>query len=185
MRYPHMPTMLVGDPTEAVHSELIVPTIERYFRIEHKARLGGGVAYLLLTHNDSIQSRSQDEIDAAVQTVMAADASLTVAHPETTLFAYIVARAEPSSLVDTEQLAKWTAAEDERERLAGAAGGRYYPPTAIGAVAEALVVAEDAAANAGPAARDAVIATTSGRTLARVLATRLRARISARIRRRR
>ena len=97
---------------------------------------------------------------------MAADAALTDADPETTLFAYIVARADPSSLADTERLAAWTAAEDERERLAGSAGGRYYPPTAVGAVAEALVVAEDAIANAGPADRDAVIATTSGRTLA-------------------
>ena len=185
MRYPHMPTMLVGDPTEAVHSELIVPTIERYFRIEHRARLGGGIAYLLLTHNDAIQGRSQDEVDEAVQAVMAADAALTDADPETTLFAYIVARADPASLDDTERLAAWTAAEDERERLAGTAGGRYYPPTAVGAVAEALVVAEDAIANAGPADRDAVIATTSGRTLVRVLATRIGVRIRSRIRRRR
>ena len=43
-----------------------------------------------------------------------------------------------------------------------ARAGVYYPPTAIGAVSEALVVAEDAIANAGPADRDAVIATTSG-----------------------
>ena len=49
----------------------------------------------------------------------------------------------------------------------------YYPPTAIGAVAEALVVAEDAVANAARPTRDAVLATTSGRELARVLATRI------------
>ena len=175
MRYPHMPTMLVGDPTEAVHSELIVPTIQRYFRIEHHARLGGGVAYLLLTHNDAIQGRSQDDVDDAVQAVMTADAALTDAAPDTTLFAYIVARADPASLADTEVLSTWTAAEDDRERLANTSGGRYYPPTAIGAVAEALVVAEDAIVNAGPADRDAVIATTSGRTLARVLVARVHA----------
>jgi SAM-dependent methyltransferase len=185
MRYPHIPTMLVGDPTEAVHSELIVPTIERYFRIEHHARLGGGIAYLVLTHNDAIHAGTTHEVGEAVRAVMAADGALTDAHPETTLFAYIVARAEPSSLADNRRLAAWTEAEEERERAVGAAGGRYYPPTAVGAVAEALVVAEDAVANAGPADRDAVIATTSGRTLARVLADRLRARISARIRRRR
>ena len=36
---------------------------------------------------------------------MAADGALTDAHPETTLFAYIVARADPASLADTERLA--------------------------------------------------------------------------------
>ncbi|MGH9134740.1 MAG: class I SAM-dependent methyltransferase, partial [Ilumatobacteraceae bacterium] len=185
MRYPHMPTMLVGDPTEAVHSELIVPTIERYFRIEHHARLGGGIAYLLLTHNDAIHASDQHDIDGAIEAVMDADAALTEAHPDTTLFAYIVARADPTSLADRERLATWTAAEDDRERRAAATGGVYYPPTAIGAVAEALVVAEDAAASPAPADRDAVIATTPGRTLVRVLAARLWARISGRIRRRR
>jgi SAM-dependent methyltransferase len=184
MRYPHLPTMLVDDPTEAVHSELIVPTIERYFRIEHHARVGGGIAYLLLTHNDAIHARSQDDIDGAVEAVMAADGALTDAHPETTLFAYIVARVDPSSLADHERLAEWTAEEDDRERRAATAGGVYYPPTAIGAVTEALVVAEDAVAKPGPA-RDVVLAGTPGRVLARVLASRLRARLSARTRRRR
>ena len=184
MRYPHMPTMLVDDPTEAVHSELIVPTIERYFTIEHHARLGGGVGYLLLTHNDAIQSRSHDEIDGAVQAVMAADSELTDAHPETTLFSYIVAKPNPASLADRGRLAEWTAAEDDRESRAADTGGVYYTPTAIGAMSETLVIAENAVASPGPA-REVVLATTPGRELVRVLAARLRARISARIRRRR
>ena len=184
MRYPHLPTMMAGDPTEAVHSELIVPTIERYFRIEHHARLGGGVGYLLLTHNEAIHSRSQGDVDDAVQAVMAADGALTDAHPETTLFSYIVARPEKEVLADTGRLAEWTAAEDDRERRAAEAGGAYYPPTALGAISEALVVAENAASSPGPA-REVVLAGTPGRVLAQVLGTRLRAKVSARIRRRR
>ena len=105
MRYPHMPTMLVGDPTEAVHSELIVPTIERYFRIEHHARLGGGVAYLLLTHNDAIQARSQDEVDEAVQAVMAADARSPMPTRRPRCSRTSSPAPNPASLADTEQLA--------------------------------------------------------------------------------
>jgi SAM-dependent methyltransferase len=184
MRYPHMPTMLVDDPTEAVHSELIVPTIERYFTIEHHARLGGGVGYLLLTHNDAIQSRSHDEIDDAVQAVMAADGDLTDTYPETTLFSYIVAKPNAAALADRDRLAQWTSDEDDRERRAAEAGGVYYTPTAIGALSETLVIAENAVSNPGPA-REVVIASTPGRELVRVLAARVRARVSARIRRRR
>jgi SAM-dependent methyltransferase len=184
MRYPHLPTMLAGDPTEAVHSELIVPTVERYFRIEHHARLGGGVGYLLLTHNKAIHGRSQDDVDGAVQSVMSADAALTDAHPESTLFAYIVARPNPAALADEKRLAEWTAEEDDRERRAAEDGGVYYPPTALAAISEALVVAENAASAPGPA-REVVLAGTPGRVLAQVLAARLRARLSARTRRRR
>jgi SAM-dependent methyltransferase len=186
MCYPHLPTMLAGDPTEAVHSELIVPTIERYFRIEHHARLGGGVGYLLLTHNKAIHGRPQTDagVDRAVESVMAADGALTDAHPESTLFSYIVAKPNPETLTDAARLAEWTAAEDDRERKAAEAGGVYYPPTALGAVSEALVIAENAASSPGPA-REVVLAGTPGRVLAQVLATRLRARISARTRRRR
>ena len=60
MTYPHLPTMMVGDPTEAVHSELILPTMERYFRIEHRHDLGGGVAYLLLTHDQALRDLPPD-----------------------------------------------------------------------------------------------------------------------------
>jgi SAM-dependent methyltransferase len=177
MRYPHLPTMLAGDPSEAVHSELIVPTIERYFRIEHHARVGGGVGYLLLTHNQAIHSRTADEIDEAVRIVMDADAALTAAHPESTLFAYIVARPDRDSLADPDRLAAWTAEEDERERRAAAAGGVYYPPTAIAALSDAILAAQNEL-------RAEVLATTPARTLARVLADRVRRRLPAKVRER-
>ena len=34
MTYPDLPTMLRDDPTEAIHSELIVETLHRYFHVE-------------------------------------------------------------------------------------------------------------------------------------------------------
>ena len=41
LAYPPMPVMLVVDPTEAVHSELIVDTFERYFTAGQYTALGG------------------------------------------------------------------------------------------------------------------------------------------------
>ena len=51
MSYPHLPTMLQHDPTEAIHSELIVETLHRYFHVERFVPLGGAIAYPLLTFN--------------------------------------------------------------------------------------------------------------------------------------
>src|SRR5262245_24596989 len=45
LRYPHLPTMLVTDPSEAVHSELIEITMGRYFDIRYRRTLGGAIAY--------------------------------------------------------------------------------------------------------------------------------------------
>lgn len=179
MSYPHLPTMLAGDPTEAVHSELIVPTIERYFHVEHRRDVGGGVAYLLLTHNTTLHALSPDESAAHVRTVMAADAELTAADPNTTLFSYIVARPDKSVLDDAARLAEWSASEEERERDAAANGGIYYPRTAIAALAESLAgvgVPHDAGDAITP---DAVLAHTPGRVLGRVLLARVRARLAA------
>jgi hypothetical protein len=52
LHYPHLPAMLIGDPTEAVHSELIRPVMSRYFELEIDRPLGGALAYPLLTFND-------------------------------------------------------------------------------------------------------------------------------------
>ena len=49
--YPPIPVMLMVDPTEAVHSELIVETFRRYFSEGQFTALGGAIAYPLLTHN--------------------------------------------------------------------------------------------------------------------------------------
>jgi SAM-dependent methyltransferase len=137
--YPHLPTMLVSDPTEAIHAELIMPVMRRYFEVEHFRALGGGVAYPVLTFNRAVFSRPQEEVTPAVEQVLAADEAWTDADPEgRTLFGYVIARPRRSALSDAEQLAAWTAEEDDRERLAASAGGRYYPDTFLSALYEDL-----------------------------------------------
>ncbi|HVL51772.1 MAG TPA: class I SAM-dependent methyltransferase [Actinomycetota bacterium] len=179
MQYPHLPSMLSADPTEAIHSELILPVMERYFQVEYFRNLGGGLAYLLLTHNDALHSKPVNEVAGYVDMVMQADAALTDADPATSLFAYWVARPNPHRVSDPGTLEAWAAEEADREAAAAERGGLYYPPTAIGSLSQELTAARVAVLP--PAARASVIAGTPGRELARVLLARLQTRVRVRI----
>ncbi|QGG96809.1 class I SAM-dependent methyltransferase [Actinomarinicola tropica] len=137
MTYPHLPTMLVDDPTEAVHSELIEETVRRYFEVEQWEDLGGAIAYLLLTHNARLHARPHDETDEWVRLVLDHDRVFTAAHPEHNLFAFFLARPRHDVLAETEQLATWSAEEERREAAAGDAGS-YYPPTSLQLLTQAL-----------------------------------------------
>ena len=175
MRYPLLPAMVEGDPTEAIHSELILSTMERYFDLDHRRDLGGGVGYLLLTHNDALHALPPEQAEPHVRIVMEADALLTAAEPSTSLFAYVIARPRQGALDDTGQLAAWTAEEDAREAAAADAGGYYYPRTAVAALAEPL---GGLMANAdGTIAPDELLARVSGRDIVGVLGLRLRIRL--------
>ena len=131
LTYPHLPTFLVDDPTEAIHSELVMDTTRRYFDLDVFRPLGGAVAYPLLTFNDAIHQASENDRRDAVKAVLDADEVFTEAHPESTLFAVFWGRPRHDVLHDRERLARWTAEEDEREARAAANGGRYYRPTML------------------------------------------------------
>jgi len=141
LRYPHLPTMLATDPTEAIHSELILETFGRYFSFSEFTPLGGAIAYPLLTHN----ARMFEATDAAEQStwlrrIMEADDSFLVEHPDSSLFAYFSGRPKKSVLSETDQLATWEAEENERERLAAENAGEYY---VRGALPTALIALEE------------------------------------------
>jgi ubiquinone/menaquinone biosynthesis C-methylase UbiE len=91
--YPHLPTMLVTDPTEAIHSDLIVNSVARYFKIVEKHDVGGGIAYELLTHNTSLNQKtlssrnSKKHIDRLVKL----DAILTKLKVVPVFFSYFIA----------------------------------------------------------------------------------------------
>jgi SAM-dependent methyltransferase len=156
--YPHLPTMLVTDPTEAIHAELIMPVMRRYFDIEYFRALGGGVAYPVLTFNKAFFSRPPEEVAPAVEQVLAADAAWTDADPEgRTLFGYVVSRPRRAPRAEPGQLAAWTREEEERERAAAATGGRYYPDTFLSVLYERLDQAQRGLAGAA-AERDQALA---------------------------
>lgn len=133
MYYPHLVTMLELDPTEAIHSELILSTMRRYFTIDELVPLGGAVAYQLLTHNQKIFAADDDDAERAevIDRILAADDEFTAGDPDRTWFAYIVATPNKAVLDDHEQLAEWTREEDEREGAAQANGGEYYEHTTL------------------------------------------------------
>ena len=132
MSYPHVPTMLQFDPTEAVHSELIVETMHRYFHVERFVPLGGAIAYPILTHNERLFAcEDKAEQTAWVEEVLRVDEEFLNEHPESTLFAYVAATPNKDVLAQTGVLAEWEQEENDREERARATGGTYYPSTAL------------------------------------------------------
>ena len=129
--YPHVPTMLATDPSEAVHSELFDEVLHRHFDVLETVRLGGGIAYVLLFQNAVLQAEQNTrEGQAAIKFILEEDRALTQEHPASNLFTFSVARAK-NPAPDASQRAEWQAEEDERESRARSDGGRYYQPTPL------------------------------------------------------
>lgn len=132
MSYPHVPTMLQVDPTEAVHSELIVAMLHRYFHVERFVPLGGAIAYPILTHNERLFAYGDKADQAAwVEEVLRADEEFLAEYPDSALFAYVAAAPNKDVLARPDVLAGWEQEENDREDRARANGGAYYPHTAL------------------------------------------------------
>lgn len=145
LRYPHMPTILATDPTEAIHSELILDVVGRYFEFVELTALGGGLAYQLLYGNRALRA-AQDtpEGQAALSTIIAADVAFTAGDPGRSFFTYWVAKPRKDAFGDNDQLDRWTQEEDERESTALANGFRYGPPAALEIINNQLADLRDA-----------------------------------------
>jgi SAM-dependent methyltransferase len=129
LRYPHIKTMIYLDPTEAVHSELQLSVLERYFEVDQFVPLGGPIAYHILFGNRALlDAEDTQEGSAVIQRILEADRKLVAKKPHTNLFAFWVARPKVRA---QQQLRAWEAEENVRETAAQAAGGRYYPATAL------------------------------------------------------
>jgi len=131
MEYPHLPTMLAGDPTEAIHSELVLEVMSRYFHHRHFRRLGGPIAYLLLTHNTRLYAAPPAERDPLVEMILAADVEHIDTYPADSLFTFAISAPRAKDEIDLLQLEVWTYEEESRESAAEAHGGRYYLPTKL------------------------------------------------------
>jgi SAM-dependent methyltransferase len=132
MTYPHLPTMLRDDPTEAIHSELIVETLHRYFDVERFVPLGGAIAYPILTHNAGFFAMAdKDEQTKWAEEVLRADQEFLSERPDSTLFAYFAAKPNKAALDQSGLLWQCEQEEIDRENKANANGGEYYPRTAF------------------------------------------------------
>jgi len=173
LEYPPIPVMLVVDPTEAVHSELIVETYHRYFSEGQFTPLGGALAYPLLTHNARMFEAADDaERTRWIDRIMEADDDFLTRHPDSTLFAYFAGQPKKSVLHQTDVLRTWEAAEVERERRAHEHGGEYYER---GLLATTLVaIDEQRALNSGVRERITQLQAELGAMRSRFLYSRAR-----------
>jgi SAM-dependent methyltransferase len=134
LAYPHLVTMLATDPSEAIHSEMIAATYERYFTLDTYRAAGGALAYPLLTFNDALKTLAPADADEAIAHIMRADGEYLADHPWSTLFSFWYGRRKPVALADNDLLARWQRDELEREAAADRAGGRYYPESLFDAL---------------------------------------------------
>lgn len=122
---PHLPTMLVTDPTEAIHSDLVLEALGRYFKLEERHDLGGGIAYQLITHNERFFDPAREaEIADHLDRLLKTDRELTTGGRVASLFAYYVARPDKAR-ADDPRAGAWQAKEDRREAWAAAHLGTY------------------------------------------------------------
>ncbi|HVB77132.1 MAG TPA: class I SAM-dependent methyltransferase [Candidatus Nitrosotalea sp.] len=125
LRQPHLPTMLVSDPTEAIHADLVLDSLSRFFTMTEVHQAGGGIAYELLTHNPKFFGEVPDgEVAAELDVILAQDRRLGAAGKVPSLFAYYIARPNKAALGDA-SLDVFQAAEDARERWAARHRGTY------------------------------------------------------------
>jgi ubiquinone/menaquinone biosynthesis C-methylase UbiE len=125
LRYPHIPTMLVMDPTEAIHSELIVKSMKSYFNVLEKHDTGGGIAYLLLTHNQKMSQLPPKKANRYIHKILREDAKYTRLHLVPQLFSYFIAQPNKEILRDKERSKKYQDEENAREKLATQRRGVY------------------------------------------------------------
>ncbi|MFN9545645.1 MAG: class I SAM-dependent methyltransferase [Cyanobacteriota bacterium] len=129
--YPHYPTMLVTDPSEAVHSELIDQMFNRYFHCLEWRGIGGAIAYPLLTHNTALASAPKDESDFYIRKILAEDDRFRKEFPASSLFAFFYGKPNKAILASPERLQAFSTEEEEREWLAERNGYRYYQPNVL------------------------------------------------------
>jgi hypothetical protein len=122
---PHLPTILHNDPTEAIHSDLILPVMGRYFDIVERHDTGGGIAYELLTHNPAVHTLGPERTDPHIRQLLAWDRRDTARGLVPPLFSYFLARPRPAALWDAARLRAFQNEEDRREARARAHGGVY------------------------------------------------------------
>jgi ubiquinone/menaquinone biosynthesis C-methylase UbiE len=122
---PHLPTMILTDPTEAIHSELIIESVLRYFEIFERHDTGGGIAYELLTHNSKLKNVPPDELDIYIDKILAFDKEYTQQNRVPPLFSYFLASPKKSALLDEAKLNYYQTIENLREEKAHKRHGVY------------------------------------------------------------
>lgn len=123
--YPHLPTMLHTDPTEAIHSDLSINTLERYFKILENHETGGGIVYEILAQNLALKNASKETSDHLIKNLLKFDKTLTRLKLIPSLFSYLIAKPEKSTLENKNKLSEYSQNEEQREMFARSHQGAY------------------------------------------------------------
>lgn len=123
--YPHLPTMLHDDPTEAIHSDLILESLSKYFDILERHDTAGGIAYIILTHNNKLENVSSRKLNYYIKKILAADKKYTDLKIIPPMFSYFIAKPNKKALLDKEKRKHYQKMEDLREKRAGIFAGVY------------------------------------------------------------
>jgi SAM-dependent methyltransferase len=115
---PHLPTMIHMDATEAIHSDLIIETIQRYFDIFERHDTAGGIAYEILTHNKKLNKISDIELDMYIENILLLDKTYTESKKVPPLFSYFLAKPQKGLLEAKSKISMFQIEEDQRERKA-------------------------------------------------------------------
>jgi ubiquinone/menaquinone biosynthesis C-methylase UbiE len=132
LRYPHLPTMLRMDPSEAIHSELIVQTLLRYFEPVWFRYLNGQLAYGLLTHNSNLQTSScsaTSNLSEHISWILKSDAEFALSNDTGAMFMYSIMKPRSFKSFPSYKLDKWKEEERRRENAARQNHGLYYGMT--------------------------------------------------------
>lgn len=129
--YPHLPTMLATDPTEAIHSDLSMQMMARYFEIIENHETGGGLAYEILNQNLALLNAPAEVSKPILDRLLQYDKKLTQSRIIPSLFAYVIARPNKNALTNQEKLLHFTREEEDREAFARTHQGTYHLPEYI------------------------------------------------------
>ena len=123
--HPHIETMLHYDPTEAIHSELIIEYLNRYFNVSERLDLNGAIAYQIMHNNHALYDDSNPSAKKAVEFLLEMDELYTHIYKLPALFSYFVAKPNKKILQDMGAMEKYTEEEQQREFYAASNGGKY------------------------------------------------------------
>jgi ubiquinone/menaquinone biosynthesis C-methylase UbiE len=116
--YPSIPVMLREDPTEAIHSELIMGTIASYFDFVEKYGTGGGLAYLLFTQNTNIFKNLKSKfVKKEIDRLLNLDRKLTLNATLPNLFSYFIVTPNLNNIYNKNYCGIQLKKEKEREQI--------------------------------------------------------------------
>lgn len=132
--YAHIPTMLITDPTEAIHSELIKQVFNLFFDTILYRPLNGSIAYPLLTHNKNFASLQDTKLQQELlEQMISADKAYANDCPNSEMFAFFVGRPK-DNLLDNNAVEVFRKIQEENtiESITNRITTKYYTDTCMG-----------------------------------------------------